>query len=68
MAVNVSKTKFIIFKPKGKKIELNAEQGVFFDDNDIGQLNPDKIYKLDRIYDNNPVPQDRTYKLLGVLL
>jgi hypothetical protein len=68
MAVNVSKTKFIIFKPKGKKVELHAEQGVFFNDNDIGQLNPDKIYKLDRIYDNNPVPQDRTYKLLGVLL
>jgi hypothetical protein len=69
MAVNVSKTKYIIFKPKGKKISLNDDEGVFFNNNDVGAPNdPNKIYKLDRIHDSNPVTQDRTYKLLGVLL
>jgi hypothetical protein len=69
MAVNVSKTKFVIFKPKGKKVELNDDQGIFFNNNDLNvPQDPHKIYKLDRIYDNNPVPQDRSYKLLGVLL
>jgi Reverse transcriptase (RNA-dependent DNA polymerase) len=69
MAVNVSKTKFIIFKPKGKKITLNPNEGIFFNNNDLNSPNdPNKIYKLDRIYDDNPVSQDRTYKLLGVLI
>jgi Reverse transcriptase (RNA-dependent DNA polymerase) len=69
MAVNVSKTKFIIFKPKGKKITLNPNEGIYFNNNDLNEPNdPNKIYKLDRIYDDNPVSQDRTYKLLGVLI
>jgi hypothetical protein len=69
MAVNVSKTKFIIFKPKGKKISLNPDEGIFFNNNDLNVPNdPSKIYKLDRIYEDNPVSQDCTYKLLGVLI
>jgi hypothetical protein len=69
MAVNVSKTKYIIFKNRGKKISLNNDEGVFFNNNDpLGPQDESKIYKLDRIYDDNPVAQDRTYKLLGVLL
>jgi hypothetical protein len=69
MAVNVSKTKYIIFKPKGKKINLNDDEGIFFNNNDpLGPQDENKIYKLDRIYDDNPVAQDRSYKLLGVLL
>jgi hypothetical protein len=69
MAVNVSKTKFIIFKPKGKKIELDDNQGIYFNNNDLnGVQDPAKIYKLDRIYDSSPVAQDRSYKLLGVLI
>jgi hypothetical protein len=69
MAVNVSKTKYIIFKPRGKKINLAENEGIFFNNNDIGkQEDPSKIYKLDRIYDENPVAQDQTYKLLGILL
>jgi hypothetical protein len=69
MAVNVSKTKYVIFKPKGKKIELDEHEGIFFNNNDIGAIQDQrKIYKLDRIFDSNPTPQDRSYKLLGVLL
>jgi hypothetical protein len=69
MAVNVSKTKYIFFKNRGKKINLNNDEGVFFNNNDpLGPQDESKIYKLDRIYDDNPVAQDRTYKLLGVLI
>ena len=35
MAVNVSKTKYIIFKPRGVKINLTANGGVVFDENEI---------------------------------
>ena len=36
MAVNVSKTKYIIFKPKGVKININSNLGVVYDENEIG--------------------------------
>jgi Reverse transcriptase (RNA-dependent DNA polymerase) len=69
MAVNVSKTKYIIFKPKGKTITLDPNEGIKFNNNDInGPVDNNKIFELERIYDNSPTPQSRSYKLLGVLL
>jgi hypothetical protein len=69
MAVNVSKTKYIIFKPKGKTINLEQNEGVKFNNNDInGPVDNSKIFELEQIYDNSPTPQSRSYKLLGVLL
>ena len=44
MAVNVSKTKYIIFKPRGVKINLTANRGVVDDENEIG-LPREKIVK-----------------------
>jgi hypothetical protein len=40
-----AKQNILFSSQKVKKIELNDEQGIFFNDNDIGQLNPEKIYK-----------------------
>ena len=37
MAVNVSKTKCIIFKPKDRKINIGDNDGVIYDNNEIGQ-------------------------------
>ena len=37
MAVNVSKTKYIIFKPKGVKVEVDQNNGIVYDENEIGQ-------------------------------
>ena len=69
MAVNVNKTKYIIFKPKGVKINIGDDEGIIYDENEIGQpIDPNKIKKLDRIYSDSPDLQNRTYKLLGVLL
>ena len=43
--VNTSKTKFIIFHPKGKKINMNGKN-IFFDDNGPGPVNPSLITPL----------------------
>jgi hypothetical protein len=67
MAVNTSKTKFIIFRTKGKKIPDDVS--IVFNNNEIGEEeNPSLIVKLDRIYNENPNECDRSFKLLGVYL
>jgi hypothetical protein len=67
MAVNTSKTKFIIFRTKGKKIPDDVS--IVFNNNEIGEEeNPSLIVKLDRIYNENPIECDRSFKLLGVYL
>jgi hypothetical protein len=69
MAVNVSKTKFIVFKQKDVKVEISDEDWIYYNNNDDSMpTNPQKIFKLDRISNDNPVLGDRHYKLLGVYL
>ena len=70
MSVNVSKTKYIVFRPKGQKITVNLdENGVLYNSNEIGQPDdPNKIFKLGRIYNDHPCTNERTYKFLGVHL
>ena len=69
MAVNVSKTKYIIFKPKGMKINIEPDKGIVYDENEMGMpRNESKITPLVRIYNDNPDPCNRTYKLLGLYL
>jgi hypothetical protein len=66
MAVNVSKTKFIIFHNKSKSIELENPAIIFNDSDPSLPIDPSKSKPLSRIYNNNPNPDDRAYKLLGV--
>jgi Reverse transcriptase (RNA-dependent DNA polymerase) len=69
MAVNVGKTKYIIFKSRGKTIRLNDDEGVYYDDNDSNDVyDPSKVTKLIRVYNDNPNTDDRSYKLLGIYL
>ena len=70
MIVNVSKTKYIVFRPKGVKIHVDLKDGgVVFNSNDLNSPeDQNKIFKLGRIYNNNPDKQERTYKFLGVYL
>jgi hypothetical protein len=64
MSVNVSKTKYIIFRAKGKKIE-NPPQ-ILFDSNEINKpVNQDLIFPLERVFTENPNAENRYYKLLG---
>ena len=70
MAVNVSKTKYILFRPKGTRIDIDLDKhGVVYNSNEIGMPdNPKNIFKLGRIYNDNPDKNDRSYKFLGIYL
>jgi hypothetical protein len=64
MAVNTMKTKFIVFRTQGKKINPD-ECVLYFNNNEPGQpVNPNLIYPIDRIYNDGP---EKSFKLLGVL-
>ena len=68
MAVNISKTKYLIFHTKGKKIENFDDNSIVFDENEIGKpKDPALITPLGRIFDSHPAADQRSYKLLGVL-
>jgi len=70
MAVNIGKTKYIIFRPKGQRIDIDLDnKGLLYNDNEIGHTNDiTKISKLGRIYNDNPDSKERTYKFLGIHL
>jgi hypothetical protein len=69
MAVNISKTKYVIFRPKGANYDINITGEIVFNDNEIGQpVDPDKVTVLERIHSGHPVHSNRSYKLLGVYL
>ena len=65
MAINISKTKFIIFCTRGKQIDNNVAN-IFINTNEIGSNDPLKIYELQRVYSNHDNIENRDYKLLGV--
>jgi len=63
MAVNATKTKFMIFRTQGKRIEPQ-DCLVLFNSNEIGQPNdPNLIYPIERIYNEG---ETKHFKLLGV--
>jgi hypothetical protein len=69
MAVNVGKTKYIVFKNKGTKISDEINNRIVFDDNDDDfPHDPAKITPLVRVYGTSPDVSNRTYKLLGLYL
>ena len=66
MALNVSKTKFIIFHTRGKKVNF-VENSIVYNENEIGKpQDPKLITPLERIYDLHPQKEGRAYKLLGI--
>jgi len=67
LAVNKTKTKYIIFRSKGKKIE-NAPP-IIFDENEVGcPFNPSLVTPLERFHDEHINKDCRAYKLLGIYL
>jgi hypothetical protein len=69
LAVNVSKTNYVIFRTRGKRVELNGLNVVFnSNDLDIEQPDPSNIQILDRIKDDHNDEKMRTFKLLGIYL
>jgi hypothetical protein len=68
MAVNISKTKYIVFHGKGKPVNM-GNLNVVYNNNDIGKFNdPANISILERVYNNHPNKDSKSYKLLGVHL
>jgi hypothetical protein len=64
MAVNVGKTKFIIFHNRGKKIDL-TDKKLLFDDNEPGlPHDPNKISELERVRSDHNTKEQRAYKTL----
>ena len=66
MAINVSKTKYILFHTRGKKFREN-DLNVVFNNIEIGTVdNPEQIFPLERVNSSHLCPSSHTYKLLGI--
>jgi hypothetical protein len=66
LKVNTTKTKYIIFHTKGKKIDLQGRE-IFYNDNEPGcPQNPALVSTLDRVHNNHIEKSSRSYKLLGI--
>ena len=68
MAVNTSKTKYIIFHTKGKKVSLENKNIIFDSNSPNLPHDPSLVSILDRIHNNHSSTDLQTYKLLGVYL
>ncbi|MBM3939250.1 MAG: hypothetical protein FJ333_11450 [Sphingomonadales bacterium] len=68
LSVNVSKTKYIHFHYKHKRVDLTNYK-VYYNDNEPGNVQDQtRIFELSRIYDANPNFEDKYYKYLGILV
>jgi hypothetical protein len=64
MAINTNKTKFIVFRTRGKRVEPIDCQLVY-NDNEIGTAeDPNLIYPITRVFNEG---DEKNFKLLGIL-
>jgi hypothetical protein len=65
MAVNTSKTKFIVFRTRGKRIDP-SDCELVFNNNELGkEEDPNLIFEIKRVHNEG---EEKSYKALGVLL
>ena len=65
MAINTTKTKFILFRTQGKIVDANICK-IVYNNNEIGTPdNPNLIFPIERIQNSGPT---KNFKLLGVML
>ncbi len=65
MAINTSKTKFILFRTQGKKVD-DQICNIVFNNNEIGKIqDPSLIFPIERIHNHGVT---KVFKLLGILL
>jgi hypothetical protein len=68
IAINTSKTKFIIFRSKNKKLDLK-NLNIYYNANYLNTpQNPDLITPLERYHNNHVDKNCQQYTLLGVYL
>jgi len=68
LAVNITKTKYIIFRMKGKKINDNIPDIIYNENEPNSPAEQSLITTLERYHDTHPDTTCRAYKLLGILL
>ena len=64
MAVNTSKTKYIIFHSKGKKVDKYPD--IIYNNNERGKFDINLMTKIERVSTSNVDSSLRFYKLLGI--
>ena len=67
MSVNTSKTKFLIFHSRGKKVDMENKRIVFDNNDPLAPYNPDLVSELEGIHSNHNDPSSSSYKLLRIL-
>jgi hypothetical protein len=68
LAVNINKTKYIIFRMRGKPIPIDTPDIVYNENEQNVQADPSLITILERYRDSHPDNDCRAYKLLGIYL
>jgi len=68
LAVNINKTKYIIFRMKGKQLDINTPDIIYNENEPNVPADPALITTLERYHDNHPDINCRAYKLLGIHL
>jgi hypothetical protein len=68
LAVNINKTKYIIFRMKGKNIDINTPNLIYDANEPNSPVDPSLITTLERYHDNHINTDCRAYKLLGIYL
>jgi hypothetical protein len=68
LAVNVSKTKYMIFRTNNKKLTDNIPDLIYDENEPNTQYNPALVSRLERYHDNHEKNECRAYKLLGIYL
>jgi hypothetical protein len=68
LAVNINKTKYMIFTTRGKKIDADLPP-VLYNANELDQQADETLVsEVERYHDNHPSQEGRSYKLLGIYL
>jgi len=67
LAVNINKTKYMIFRMKGKKID-NHPNIIYNENEQNTPQDPSLLTVLERYHDNHTSTDCRSYKLLGIYL
>jgi hypothetical protein len=68
MALNISKTKYVVLHNKGKNVDMNGMNIVIDENRDTSNPDPAKIHTLERVHNLNPNPSNTSFKLLGIHL
>jgi hypothetical protein len=68
LAVNISKTKYMIFRTKGKHAETNLPELIYNENEPNSTANFILTRKIERYHDNHEKNEGRAYKLLGIFL